>query len=480
MIQIRLQREAWTYDPERPLGKAGGFGRVFEGTSSGGDPVAIKRLEITADQGAHREMDMAASLLNRDLRHVMPILDYGQDAESDQYYLVMPRAQESLEDRAARCAPLALPEGLDILRQIVTGLDEVGDIVHRDLKPHNVLLHDGSWKVADFGIARFVEQSTSVYTVKSCLTRAYAAPEQWKHETAVPATDLYALGCIAHRLLRGEPPFGGPDYMNQHLMSEPPSLDPGEPLLRTLGAQLLRKPPDARPSRARVQDQIHTLLERARKPEGDPSGRPAIEQAAAEAAAEGSRQDAEEGARAREAARRRNLVQEGLRSIKQVAQVLKEELERAGVPVAWRPPALEATLDHARLRFRFGLRDPFPPGAMPRSRWDPILVETILVQGKPTAGCLTKRSASLWYARIPGSEEYRWYEVSYEDNPLMTEGRSEKYCLEDPSKADLAHDSGTAAVQIDYGPHAIDDEEAEAFAKRWAELLANAYSRRLT
>jgi len=48
----------------------------------------------------------------------------------------------------------------------------LGDLVHRDLKPSNILYHEGVWKLADFGIARFVEESTSANTLKKCLTPA--------------------------------------------------------------------------------------------------------------------------------------------------------------------------------------------------------------------------------------------------------------------------------------------------------------------
>jgi serine/threonine-protein kinase len=53
-----------------------------------------------------------------------------------------------------------------VLLQIASGLSEVEDIVHRDLKPANILRHEGVWKIADFGIAKFVEETTSVETLK--------------------------------------------------------------------------------------------------------------------------------------------------------------------------------------------------------------------------------------------------------------------------------------------------------------------------
>jgi len=74
-----------------------------------------------------------------------------------------------------------------------------------DLKPDNILYHDGKWKIADFGIARFVEEATASNTLKEFLSPWYAAPEQWRLERATHGTDVYALGCIAFCLLTGKP-----------------------------------------------------------------------------------------------------------------------------------------------------------------------------------------------------------------------------------------------------------------------------------
>ena len=80
--QLRLPSGVWSYDPDRPLGPAGGFGAVFAGCDEEGRPVAVKRLHIHAEQAGHRELKIAHDLANRTLRHVMPVLDAGQDSES--------------------------------------------------------------------------------------------------------------------------------------------------------------------------------------------------------------------------------------------------------------------------------------------------------------------------------------------------------------------------------------------------------------
>jgi serine/threonine protein kinase len=132
---------------------------------------------LTAAQAAHREMRVGQELAQRTLTHVVPIYDAGQDANSDRYYLVMPVCEYSLQDKINRLqAPLDHREVVDILVQILLGLDDVSNLTHRDLKPSNILLHHGTWKIADFGIAKFVEDSTSLETLRANLTPAYAAP----------------------------------------------------------------------------------------------------------------------------------------------------------------------------------------------------------------------------------------------------------------------------------------------------------------
>lgn len=84
-------------------------------------------------------------------------------------------------------------------------------VVHRDLKPANILVDtEGRVKLLDFGIARLLEdvgekQATGPLGVR--LTPDYAAPEQFDGETISAATDVYALGCLAYRLLAGRAPL---------------------------------------------------------------------------------------------------------------------------------------------------------------------------------------------------------------------------------------------------------------------------------
>ena len=45
------------------------------------------------------------------------------------------------------------------MKHIVEGFKKIINkgIIHRDLKPANILIHEGIFKIADFGFAKYVE-----------------------------------------------------------------------------------------------------------------------------------------------------------------------------------------------------------------------------------------------------------------------------------------------------------------------------------
>ncbi len=77
-------------------------------------------------------------------------------------------------------------------------------VVHRDLKPANLLRSgDGQVKIADFGIARALEETmvTQIGTVLG--TIRYLAPEQAEGRVVGTPADVYSLGVVFDELLAG-------------------------------------------------------------------------------------------------------------------------------------------------------------------------------------------------------------------------------------------------------------------------------------
>lgn len=261
-MKIRLPNGEWEVHDDQPLGRKGGVGAVFAGARDGFPPLAIKRLNIAAADSAYREPRIADALSRTDLRHIIPIYDYGADTHSAYYFIVMPRATRSLREALDRKESYGAADAAAILWQVTQGLAEVDGIVHRDLKPENILFHNGQWKIADFGIATFLAESTSSGTWTDFLSPPYAAPEEWRGEPVSSATDLYAIGCTAYELVRGRTPFVGAnqkDYERQHLYSPAPALVCNSAPMRALVSMLLRKDPQTRPSREQVAELLASI-----------------------------------------------------------------------------------------------------------------------------------------------------------------------------------------------------------------------------
>jgi serine/threonine-protein kinase len=99
-------------------------------------------------------------------------------------------------------------------------------IIHRDIKPSNILLmSDGTVKVADFGIARIVEEDDAESGEPGEIVGSarYMSPEQLTGKDATPRSDIYSVGVLLYHCLTGRPPFSGDikSLARQHINSAP-------------------------------------------------------------------------------------------------------------------------------------------------------------------------------------------------------------------------------------------------------------------
>ncbi|HMV33158.1 MAG TPA: serine/threonine-protein kinase, partial [Gemmatimonadales bacterium] len=144
------------YRLERQLGQ-GGMATVYLAQDLRHDrQVAVKvlREELAAVIGAERFLAEIRTTANLQHPHILPLFDSGQ-VEGTVFY-VMPYVEgESLRDRLTRETQLPVEEAVRIAREVAQALDYAHrrGVIHRDIKPDNILLHDGSALVADFGIA---------------------------------------------------------------------------------------------------------------------------------------------------------------------------------------------------------------------------------------------------------------------------------------------------------------------------------------
>jgi serine/threonine-protein kinase len=241
---------------------SGGMGEVWAATDDVlGRDVAVKLIRASSDDG-YRDRFRDEARHSAALHHpnIAAVFDYGDNHELP--YLVMElvpgQPLSALIETTGR-------DGLepDVVRSIagqaalaLAAAHESG-VVHRDVKPANIIVTpDGQAKLTDFGIARPANGKGHTLTGEVLGTPEYLSPEQALGETATEASDLYALGVIAHEMLTGSKPFdaGTPVATAVAQVSEePPPLPPTVPDdLRSVVEACLSKAPDERPADARA------------------------------------------------------------------------------------------------------------------------------------------------------------------------------------------------------------------------------------
>src|SRR5689334_21146876 len=137
--------------------------RVFTATETAlGRSVVVKVLppELAAGVSTERfkrEISVAARLQHP---HIVPLLSAGET--EGLAYFTMPFVEgESLRVRLARRGELPVSEAVRILREIASALAYAHEhgVVHRDIKPDNVLFSGDVAMVADFGVAKAIDDA---------------------------------------------------------------------------------------------------------------------------------------------------------------------------------------------------------------------------------------------------------------------------------------------------------------------------------
>ncbi|CAA9379726.1 MAG: Serine/threonine protein kinase [uncultured Nocardioides sp.] len=221
--------------------------------------VAVKMMRADPDNRelfAARFRDEALNSAQLLHANITTVFDYGED--EDLSYLVMELVPGlPLSAIIRESGPMEPHLVRSIVGQAALGLGVAHEarVVHRDVKPPNILIRpDGVVKLTDFGIARALDASGHTRVGEMLGTPNYISPEQAKGEVATGASDLYALGVVAHEMLTGTRPFdrGTPIATAMcHVNEPPPPLADDVPDdLRGVVEHLLQKDPLDRPANA--------------------------------------------------------------------------------------------------------------------------------------------------------------------------------------------------------------------------------------
>ena len=181
-----------------------------------------KEKELIVNEKTERikkELEMAkrVSILPQ-----LKLLDqYKIYVDDDEYYLyyIEEKFQGVALSDLYKKSKFTIDEVISFIEQLVRAVEIMYNCkyIHRDIKPLNIIANDGTYKLIDGGLCKYLEDEiNSTRTPDFIGTYRYAAPEQEKRSSNYNwdfTTDLYPIGLIAIELFIPE----ARKYSEEHL-----------------------------------------------------------------------------------------------------------------------------------------------------------------------------------------------------------------------------------------------------------------------
>lgn len=264
----------------------GNTGVVYEAV----DPRSERRLALkilqnnfllTKEKKARFLRELAAA---RILEHPALARIYEADEFEGSYYLAM----EFVDGESYTEVITRQPEGVSLaefwrlILPVVEGIACAHDhqLAHRDIKPDNLkLCADGTPKVLDFGLVKFLDGSRSnedsFQTMAGMVigSAGYMSPEQAGGRPLDLRTDVFSLGIVMYELCAGKNPFDASNAfatISKILKATPLSLELLRPDLPMELCQIILKclKKDMQLRFDNAHDLLHALLAVKRKAHG--------------------------------------------------------------------------------------------------------------------------------------------------------------------------------------------------------------------
>ncbi|KAM8953345.1 tyrosine-protein kinase-like [Pelodytes ibericus] len=253
----------------RSLGR-GSFGFVWLGMWNGTTEVAIKELKVTAASLKHSLYGEAETMWK--LNHERLLKLYAVCLQAEPVFIVTEYMKHGTlksyltEHQSAR--DLELHYVMDFAVQISQGMDymERNSCVHRDLRTENILLSAMmSCKIGDFGMARFMENSSVAISAGAKVPIKWMAPEVFQTQKYTNKSDVWSFGVLLVEIITyGKIPF--PEKNNQAYIEDilsgtplqPPAQCPGD--VENIMAMCWERESYKRPSFSEIELLLMNLL----------------------------------------------------------------------------------------------------------------------------------------------------------------------------------------------------------------------------
>ena len=255
----RQANEEWDIDRReirlvRRLG-AGQFAEVWEGLWNNTTFVAVKTLK--PGTVSPQEFLQEASLMKK-LRHSKLIQLYAVCTKEEPIYIITELMKHGslLEYLRGEGRSLKLPQLIDVCTQVASGMAylEQQNYIHGDLAARNVLVGDHMiCKVADFGLARVIDEDIREAHTGAKFPIKWTAPEAAMYSKFTIKSDVWSFGIVIYEVVTyGRFPY--PGFTNAQVLE---ALQQGYRMPRPMGCpdklydimlDCWREEPDYRPT----------------------------------------------------------------------------------------------------------------------------------------------------------------------------------------------------------------------------------------
>ncbi|KAG0558418.1 hypothetical protein KC19_10G026500 [Ceratodon purpureus] len=213
-----LRAATKNFAPDMKLG-AGAYGAVYKGILVNNVVVAVKQLFQETNKGRDdfvNEVLLIANLQHRNLvtlkgyclhgKQTLLVYEYVDNCDLHELLLSRQDKSPSMDKQI-----LNWQVRLNICQGVAQGLyylhaSSQSRIIHRDIKASNILLDKNLQpKIADFGLARPIEDARSVIITQQCAgTLGYVAPEYMDHGELSDKADVYSFGVLLLEIVSGK------------------------------------------------------------------------------------------------------------------------------------------------------------------------------------------------------------------------------------------------------------------------------------
>ncbi|XP_060769517.1 tyrosine-protein kinase Fyn-like isoform X2 [Neoarius graeffei] len=213
---VGLTHDTWEIDRkslqlEVKLG-AGCFAEVWCGTWNGNTKVAVKTLKPGT---MSPESFLEEAQIMKNLRHDKLVQLYAVVSEEPIYivteFMSKGSLLEFLKDGEGRA--LKLPNLVDMAAQVAAGMAYIErmNYIHRDLRSANILVGDNLvCKIADFGLARLIEDNEYTARQGAKFPIKWTAPEAALYGKFTIKSDVWSFGILLTELVtKGRVPYPG-------------------------------------------------------------------------------------------------------------------------------------------------------------------------------------------------------------------------------------------------------------------------------